>query len=65
MKKIDISKKQGTELVTQSEFAICLGISRMTVRKWTRLGKLPRPVITNPPRWTAEQIRKALATSGK
>ena len=61
---MDLSTKQETELITQTEVASILGIDRKTVRKWSRVGKLPKPVIVSPPRWTVKQIRETLGTSG-
>lgn len=62
---MNLSMRQETELLTQTEFAAILGVDRKTVRKWARSGKLPRPIISDPPRWTVGQIRETLGTDGE
>lgn len=61
---MNLSTKQETELMTQTEVALLLGVDRKTIRKWSRAGKIPSPVISNPPRWTVKQIRETLGISG-
>lgn len=54
--------QQLTQQLTDKEVAQALGISRMSVWRWTKAGRLPKPrkIGANSTRWDSREVAEAI-----